>query len=56
MLLLKQNNKKKERIKNVRELDAGHNCKKYKVEIIWRSTIYTNKVKSHLLGLYYLVA
>ena len=37
------------------ELKAGDN-KEYKVKIIWDSAIYANKAKSHLPGLYYLVA
>ena len=37
------------------EFEAG-NGKKYKVEAIWDNTVYANKAKSHLLGLYYLIA
>ena len=58
MLLLKQKSSKKEQVnEKVIELkfEAG-NSKKYKVEAIQDSTIYTNKAKSHLLGFYYLIA
>ena len=57
MSLLEQDTTRKERVKKVSELDASDNSKEYKVEAIWDSTIYTNKLESgHLLSLYYLVA
>ena len=39
----------------MKEFKAGNNAK-YKVETIWDSTVYANKVKGHLPGLYYLLA
>ena len=42
--------------KQVTELKAG-NSKKYKVEAIWDSIVYANKLESgQLPGLYYLIA
>ena len=57
MLLLEQNTTKKEQVEKIPELDANNdNSKKYKVETIWDSAVYINKLKSyHLPGLYYLV-
>ena len=56
MSLLEQNTTKKGRVdKKIMELEVG-NRKEYKVEAIWDSAVYANKAKSHLLGLYYLVA
>ena len=37
------------------EFDTGDN-KKYKIEAIKDSTVYTKKAKGHLPGLYYLVS
>ena len=58
MSLLEQDNIKKGRVdENVTEFDfeAGNN-KKYQVEAIWDSVVYTNKLeRGHLLGLYYLI-
>ena len=57
--LVEQNINKKGRVsKKVPELDAGNkNNKKYKLEAIWDSAVYANKLKSsHLPGFYYLVA
>ena len=57
--LLEQDTTKKGRVsKKVSELDAGNkNSKEYKVEAIWDSAVYANKLKSgHLPGFYYLVA
>ena len=42
--------------KNMTEFKAVGNNKKYKVEVIWNSAVYANKGKSHLSGLYYLIA
>ena len=57
--LLEQDTTRKEQIdENVTELefDAGDN-KKYKIEAIWDSAIYTMKLElGNLPGLYYLVA
>lgn len=39
----------------VLKFEIGDN-KKYKVEVIQDSTVYTIKVDRHLLGLYYLTA
>lgn len=36
------------------KLDKG-NSKKYKVEEIYDSIVYTCELKDHLLGLYYLI-
>ena len=58
MLLLKHDNIKKGRVdKNMTELDfETGKSKKYKVEAIWNSAVYTNKSeRGHLLGLYYLL-
>ena len=58
MSLLKQNTTRKKQVdKKVTEIDfeAG-NSKEYEVEAIWDSTVYANKAKCHLPGLYYLVA
>ena len=55
ILLLEQNTTKKERIdKTVLELkfETGDN-KEYKMEIIWENTVYANKTKGHIPGLYY---
>ena len=57
MSLIEQNNTKKGQMsKKVPELDTGNeDSKKYKVEAIWNSTVYANKLGSgHLLGHYYL--
>ena len=57
VLLLEQETTKKEWVdKRVAELETGKS-KKYKVEAIWDSAVYTAKSKSgQLPGLYYLVA
>ena len=58
MSLLDQNSTRKERVdKKVTKFDfeAG-NSKEYKMKVIQDSTIYANKTKNHLPGLYYLVA
>ena len=56
MLLLKQNTTKKGWIdKNKTKLDISKNSKKYKVETIYNSTVYTRKSANHLPKLYYLV-
>lgn len=53
--LLEQNTTKKGRVhKNATELDIGSNNKEYKVEAIWDSGVYANKLADdHLPGLYY---
>ena len=57
VLLLEQDTTKKEQVEKVPELNAGDNNEKYKVEVIWNSAVYANKLESgHLPGLYYLVA
>ena len=57
MLLLEQNTIKKERVKKIPEFNANDNNKKYKIEAIWDSMVYTMKLESgHLPELYYLVA
>ena len=59
VLLLEQDTTKKGRMsKKVPELDVGdEDSEEYKVEAIWDSAVYANKLESgHLLGLYYLVA
>ena len=58
MSLLKQDTTKKKRIdKKVTELDfKTNNNKEYKIEAIWYSAIYANKVESHLSCLYHFVA
>ena len=57
MLLLKQDNTKREGVERILKLDAcNNNNKKYKMEAIWESAVYANKSKSgHLSGFYYLV-
>ena len=58
ILLLEQDTTKKGLVsKEIPELDAGNkDSKEYKVEIIWDSAVYANKLKlGHLLNLYYLV-
>ena len=53
MLLLEQDITKKEWVEKVPELDAGSNdSKEYKVEAIWDSAVYANKLEGHLPGLY----
>ena len=57
--LLEQDTTRKGRVsKKVPELDVGNkNSEKYKVEAIWDSAVYANKLKSgYLPGLYYLIA
>ena len=56
--LLKQKKTKKKRVKKVLKLDVGNKVsKEYKMEIIWDSAVYANKLKSgHQPSLYYLVA
>ena len=56
--MLEQNTTKKGRMdKKVTELEfEANDSEEYKVEAIWNSAVYANKVKSHLPGLYYLVA
>ena len=55
MSLLKENIIRKEQIdKNVTEFETN-NSKKYKIEAVWNSIVYTNKAKSYLPDLYYLV-
>ena len=57
MSLLEQHIIRKEQVKKVSELNTGKNSKKYKVETIWDSAVYANKLESgYLSGLYYLVA
>ena len=57
MLLLEQNTTRKKRVKKVPKLDVGNNNKKYEVEAIWDSAVYTMESESgHLPRLYYLVA
>ena len=59
MSLLELNTTRKQRVsKKVPELDASNkDSKKYKMEAIWNSAVYANKLESsHLSGLYYLVA
>ena len=58
ILLLKQDPTKRERVKKMRQLNAGNDDnKKYKMEAIWNSTVYANKSKSgYLPGFYYLLA
>ena len=57
--LLEQDTTRKERVdKWVKELEpkAG-DSKEYKVETIWNSAVYANKLESNQLpGLYYLIA
>ena len=55
--LLKQHTTSKERVdEQVTELEV-HNSKKYKVEAIWDSAVYVNKLESgKLSSLYYLIA
>ena len=58
MSVLEQDITRKERVdKKITKLEFKvGNSKEYKVEAIWDSAVYANKAKSHLLGLYYLVA
>ena len=58
MSLLEQDIIKKERVdKKVTKLEFKvDDSKKYQVETIWDNIVYANKAKSHLLGLYYLLA
>ena len=55
---LEQNSIKKEWVdENITKLKfEADNSKKYKVKAIWNSAVYAHEAKSHLLGLYYLVA
>ena len=56
--VLEQDTTRKEQVsKEVPKLDAGNkNSKEYKVEAIWDSAVYANKLESgHLPGLYYLL-
>ena len=54
--LLEQDTTRMERVdKKFMKLEAG-DSKEYKMEEIRDSTLYANKVKGHLPGLYYLVA
>lgn len=58
MLLLKQDNTKKKQMNkllSMLEFETSDN-KKYEIEAIWDSAIYTKETDRHLLGLYYLVA
>ena len=57
MLLLELEITKKEWFEKISKFNSGNNNgKKYKVEAIWNSAVYANRVKSgHLLGFYYLV-
>ena len=56
MLLLEEDTTKKEQVdKNMTKFEAG-NSENYKLEVIWDSAVYVNKIKGYLLGLYYLVA
>ena len=58
MSLLEQDTTRKGRVSDkVLELNAGNeDSKEYKVEVIWDSAVYANKLESgHLSGLYYLV-
>ena len=58
MSLLEHDISKKGRVdKKITELEfeAG-DSNEYKVEAIWNSAVFANKAKSHLPGLYYLVA
>ena len=56
MLLLEYDTTKKKWMdENMIEFEAG-NSKEYKVEATTDSAVYANKAKSHLPGLYYLVA
>ena len=53
--LLEQDTTKKEQLdKKVMELETG-DSKEYKVETIWDGAVYSNKAKSHLSRLYYLI-
>ena len=58
MSLLEQNITKRERVEKMPELDASNNHnKEYKMETIWDSAVYANKLElGHLPGLYYLLA
>ena len=55
--LLEQNIVEKRQVdKNITKLEFKTcNSKEYKMEAIWDSTVYTNKAKGHLPGLYYLL-
>ena len=56
--LLEKNTTKKGRVsEEVPKLDVGNKgSEKYKVEAIWDNAVYARESKSHLPGLYYLVA
>ena len=57
MLLLERNIIRKKQVEKIPKLDAGNNdSKEYKVEAICNSIVYSNKLKSYPLELYYLVA
>lgn len=60
VLLLEQNTIRKGRmntkVENTTKFDlSGNNNGEYKVERIWKSTIYAKEFNGHLLGLYYLI-
>ena len=55
--LLEQDTTRKEQVEKVPELNTGNNSKKYEIEAIWDSAVYTMESElGHLPGLYYLVA
>ena len=57
VLLLEQDNTRKEQVKKVPELDTGDHSNEYEVEAIRDSAIYAKESElGHLPGLYYLVA
>lgn len=58
MSLLEQDtNRKREVDRDITKLDVNNNkSRKYKIEAIWDSAVYTKELKSgYLLGLYYLI-
>ena len=57
MSLLKQDTIRKEQVdKKITKLEFEvGNSKEYEVQVIWGSTVYVNKAKGHLPGLYYLI-
>ena len=54
-MLKKDTTRKKCIDENMTKLEFGNN-KKYKIKTIWDSSIYANKVKGHLPGVYYRIA
>ena len=55
--MLEQDITRKEQVKKILELDVSkEGSKKYKVKAIGNSAVYGKESKSHLPGLYYLVA